>query len=87
LKCWRIEELAPYLNTQLYRRLQNKRKKKDLFLNTSDWIEVKEALQALKGYWIPFLKLSDPSARAMSRVAADNGVNLLMYEAESVPYS
>jgi hypothetical protein len=36
LRRWKIEELAPYLNTQLYRRLQNKRKKKDLFVNTSD---------------------------------------------------
>jgi hypothetical protein len=87
LKRWQIEELAPYLNTQLYRRLQSRRKKKDLFLNTSDWAEVKDILHALKDNWLGFLKSNDPVAKAQCAKAMENGVNLPAYEAESAPFS
>jgi hypothetical protein len=86
LRRWKIEELAPYLNTQLYRRLQNKRKKKDLFVNTSDWAEVKDVLQPLRDHWITFLKNS-PEATNFVNKAKEQGVDLPAYEAESVPYS
>jgi hypothetical protein len=44
LRRYRLEDIVPYLNTAMYSRLQSPRRKKDLYVNTSDWAEVKDVL-------------------------------------------